>query len=264
MPDQVTGPVVEIATVYGRSRAVATAANAWAALACATLVFGWVHALRNPRRRLAGLVAFCTLALLLIWPFTEAGRFLIPLVPCLLVGATEGLAAAARLARVRPRRSRVVAAWLLLAVSVPYSVYALATDRAGAQRRGHDGFDAACAWIARSAEAPGPVLTRHPGEVYWRSGRQALSPTSNDPEAVRSAIERYGVAYLLVDEERYTNAPPSPLGRFVEDHPGRVLEVWSRKTGRSSVTVYAVVPAQPRERSDGSLQGRGPSNVSRP
>ena len=66
------------------------------------------RALRSPRRRLAGLTALATLGLLLVWPFTEAGRFLIPLVPCLLVGAVEGLAALAARpvgdGRVWPRR----------------------------------------------------------------------------------------------------------------------------------------------------------------
>jgi len=47
--------------------------------------------MRTPRRRLAGLIALFTLALLLVWPFTEAGRFLFPIVPFLLVGATEAL-----------------------------------------------------------------------------------------------------------------------------------------------------------------------------
>ncbi len=51
------------------------------------------------RRRVVALWGLATLALLLVWPFTEAGRFLVPLVPALLVGAVEGLSA-----RVCPHR----------------------------------------------------------------------------------------------------------------------------------------------------------------
>ena len=105
----------------------------------------------------------------------------------MLVGATEGLAGLATFARLPVgRRPRLVAAWLILAGSLPYSAYALATDRAGAQRSGNADFDAACAWILQSGSEPGPILTRHPGEVYWQTGRQALAPGSSDPEVVRS------------------------------------------------------------------------------
>ena len=68
------------------------AANVWAVAATGIIAFGWIRALRRPRRRLAGLVPLATLLVLLAWPFTEAGRFLVPLIPCILVGAVEGLA----------------------------------------------------------------------------------------------------------------------------------------------------------------------------
>ena len=54
-------------------------------------MLGWARTLSRPRRRLAGLIPLLTIALLTIWPYTEAGRFLIPLIPCLLIGAVEGL-----------------------------------------------------------------------------------------------------------------------------------------------------------------------------
>ena len=50
------------------------------------MVWGWVRTLQTARRRLVGMIAFITLSLLFAWPFTEAGRFLIPLVPMVLVG----------------------------------------------------------------------------------------------------------------------------------------------------------------------------------
>ena len=312
LPDAIAGPFVEIATVFGRSKVVAAGATAWAALATGLLVVGWARSFRNPRRRLAALISACTLALLLIWPFTEAGRFLIPLVPCLLVGATEGLTACLkRLPRragfpplnpppqggrahsapsplagedrgggssgwtlrsrhaltavakaARLRRPRVMAAWLMLAASLPYALYALTTDRAKAQRRTHAGFDAACSWIAREGDVPGPVLTRHPGEVYWQTGRRAVVP--DNPEAIEATIERFGVAYLLVDEERYANAPASSLAAFVGRHPRRAREVWRSDGGRSSVAVFVVAPPSPSLLTPAEPQRRGASNVSRP
>ena len=91
LPDQITGPVVEIGTVFHSSTTMAVLVNLWAVAATGVMILGWAIALKTHRRRLASLVAFATLALLLVWPFTEAGRFLVPLVPFLLVGATEGL-----------------------------------------------------------------------------------------------------------------------------------------------------------------------------
>ena len=99
---------------------------AGAVLGAGVVIWGWVRALRTPRRRLAGLVPFATLALLLVWPFTEAGRFLVPLVPFLLVGAVEGLAGP--VARITRRRPRTLAAGLVLAATLPYAAYSVASD----------------------------------------------------------------------------------------------------------------------------------------
>ena len=231
-PDQLTGPIVEIGAAVLRGLVV------WAALATGLIVFGLARTLRSPRKRSAGLSAFATLALLLIWPFTEAGRFLIPLVPCLLVGAVEGLSAAGAWAarRTRPMRFRLVAASAMLALSLPYPIYALATGRAAAQRRTNDVFDAGCAFLATEATRPGPVVTRHPGEVYWQTGRLAIPDTD-----VADAVEHRRAAYLFADEGRYAGASASPITEYVRRHPGRTRAVWTRADGRSSVTIHEVV-----------------------
>jgi hypothetical protein len=276
-PDIVTGPVVEVGTVFTLPKtiadviplwvSVASVVTAWALVATGVILFGWARSIRTPRRRLAGLVALFTLGLLLVWPFTEAGRFLIPLVPCLLVGGVEGLSPILRslekgLIRLTPslpiriRRPKGVAASLILFASMPYAVYALASGRSEAQRRTHDDFDAACVWIASEAKAPGPVLTRHPGEVYWLTGRQAV-PAGSDVTEIGQLIDAYEVAYLLVDDERYANSSNNPLISFCGMEPSRVREVWSRVAAKSSVRVYEVV----REPED---QRPGPSNVSLP
>jgi hypothetical protein len=265
IPDQITGPFVEVGTVFQRSKVVALGASIWAVAATSIIAVGWARALRRPRRRLAGLVALCTLLLLLVWPYTEAGRFLIPVIPCILVGAVEGLSEVsrrvdlgrrigARRAPDEPRsyRRRRVAAGLVLAASLPYSAYALVTGKARETESSQRDFDAACAWLAARASRPGPVLTRHPGEVYWQTGRPALEVATSerpgdvdaDADAIARAIDAYRVAYLLVDRDRYVSAPPSPLTRFVARYPGRAREVWSRESDRSAVVIYEVDPAR--------------------
>ena len=263
IPDQITGPFVEVGTVFRHSTLAAIAANGWAIVATAVIVGGWVRTLRRPRRRLAGLIAIGTLLVLLPWPFTEAGRFLIPLIPCILIGAVEGLAGIANgIGRVRagigarrapyewlrPSRSRRLAAGLLLSASLPYSAYTLVAGRSRVMEASHGEFDAACRWLAVNGSRPGPVLTRHPGEVFWQTGRKSLEiPTAERPgdvdadvDAIARTIANYRVAYLLIDQERYALARTSPLARYVVEHPERVRKVWDREAGRSSVAIYEV------------------------
>ena len=238
LPDQITGPIVEVGTVFRRSPTVAVLVNLWAAAATGVMIWGWARTLRTPRRRLAGLIALLTLAMLLVWPFTEAGRFLIPLVPFLLVGATEGLAHLMSLMRLR--RARDWAAGMVLLASIPYAAYAITTGRAAAQQRIHADFDAACQWIAHDAMRPGLILTSHPGEVFWQTGRQAVGWDSTAPEAIGQLIDRLGIGYLLIDEDRYANAADDPLVQYVRRYPHRVTRVWSRSRGMTSIQIWKV------------------------
>ncbi len=266
LPDQITGPIVEVGTAFSRSAAVAVWVNSWVAAATrwllrgrridavavlvnlwavaatCVLVWGWTTTLRNPRRRLAGLIAFLTLALLLVWPFLEAGRFLIPLVPFLLAGATEGLARLMSLMGMR--RPRNWAAGMILAISIPYAAYAVATGRAAAQQRIHADFDGACRWIAHDATRPGLILTSHPGEVFWQTSRQAVGWDSSDPEAIGQLIDRRGIAYLLIDEDRYANAAEDPLVQYLRRYPERVTLVWSPSRGMASIQIWEISPTR--------------------
>jgi hypothetical protein len=129
---------------------------------------------------------------------------------------------------------RRFASLIVLLVTLPYPIYALLTHRAEARRRSHDAFDAACAWIAREARRPGPVLALHPAEVFWQTGRLAVAPESDD---LAGQVRDQDVAYLLVDPSPYANAPPSPLAQLVADRPGLVRRVFD-----GPVAVYEVVP----------------------
>jgi len=242
LPDQITGPVVEMGTVFHRSKRLAVLVNLWAAAATGVMIWGWTRSLRSPRRRLAGLIAFMTLALLLVWPFTEAGRFLIPLVPILLVGATEGLAHLMAWARIKSPRDWAVR--VVLMISVPYAAYAVVTGRAAAQRLTHADFDVGCQWLARQAARPGLVMTRHPGEVFWQTRRQAVAPDSPDPDAIARRIDRLGIVYLLIDEDRYANEVDSPLVQYVRRYPDRVALVWRGRHGTASIQIWEILRAK--------------------
>ncbi|WP_406700424.1 glycosyltransferase family 39 protein [Singulisphaera sp. Ch08] len=241
IPDQLLGPFVEIATVYVNRPLISALATSGAIAFTAIVALGWWRTLHSKRRRLAGLVPSCTLLLLLAWPFTEAGRFLIPLVPVLLIGAVEGGSELFR--HLRIRHPRKWAAWFLLILSLPYPLYAIATGRAEAQRRTYRDFDAACAWIAHTAPTPGPILTHYPADLYWQTGRRALETSTEDPDSIDRLIDQYGVAYLLIDENPFTNAGADPLSRFVASQRNRVQLAWGPQ---GAVSVYRVIaPARP-------------------
>ena len=239
LPDQLIGPFVEIGTVFQHRAWVNATVNTWAALATGVLTLGLLLTLRIPRRRLVGLTILATLVILLVWPFTEAGRFLIPLVPCLMVCAVEGLAACTL--RWRIHQSRMWAAGAVLVLSLPFATYAIVTARADAQQRKYRAFDAACAWVSGDTTRSGPILTRHPGEVFWLTGRRSLSPSSDDPNQIDALINRFDVAYLLIDEDLYANSQVNPLSHYVARRSHQLREVWKSKAGATSVVIYECI-----------------------
>ena len=235
MPDMLFGPFVEVATVFGRSPWLARAATVGAVGFALVVTLGWVRSVRSERRRLGGLVPMATLPLLLVWPFTEAGRFLIPLVPFVLMGAVEG--GAVVLTWFNLRRPKHWASRLILAGSIPYSAYALVADRAGAERRLQRDFDSGCAWISTQRDTPGPVMARHAGDVAWLSNRLAVAIPDGGPAAIAARIRQYRVAFLVIDDARYAQSPDNPLHSFVNDLK-RIRLVWSG----GSTTIYQVDP----------------------
>jgi hypothetical protein len=258
IPDQLVGPFVEVATAPGRNLGVVAVANVWALLLTGAVVAGWLRLLRDRRRRLAALVPLLSLGVLGLWPYTEAGRFLIPLVPSLVIGMVVGTQSLARRvlpllsAQIRIRRIHFISGCLVMALSLPYSVYAFASGRSRALEASHRDFDAACEWIATQARRPGPVISRHPGEVFWRSGREGLDVSGSDhpgdhaadERAIARVIDEFQAAYLLVDEGRYSQAPTTLLTQFVAQSPERFREVFRAAGDRGSVVVYEVVSPQ--------------------
>jgi hypothetical protein len=248
LPDQITGPIVELGTQPGRGVSTKFLVIVWALIISSLMIFGWVRALRSIQLRLFGLVPLITIALLLVWPFTEAGRFLIPLVPFLLLGLVGGIIGIGELLNLAPLRFH--SGLIALILSVPYSGYAIMNGRAAAARTQHADFDAACAWLKEQTTERGSVLSHHPGEVFWQTGWPALEVASSDANAIDRLIDRFGVAYLLIDENRYANAAQSPLSNYVAAFPERVVVVWASFRGSQSVRVLKTLKTREGVRSE--------------
>jgi hypothetical protein len=232
IPDALTGPFVELGTVY--RPALRGPALAWAAGVCAVCGAGLVAAVRRPAFRLGATVLGVSLAVLLVWPFQEAGRFLIPLVPLLLVAAWVGLGGLLRKV-CGAREAEVAAAGVLLLVALPYGLYVLGPRKPGAEHAAAE-LRAAGRWLA---EAPreGPVLARQAGELYWLMDRRrtvAGVPEGAGAGEVAALAERFDPAYLLDDAGRYTGAAEGGVAAFVSEHPGSVREVFRA----GSIVVY--------------------------
>ena len=235
IPDLIFGPFVEVATVFGRSAWLARLATVGAALGSAVVVLGWTRSVREERHRLGGLIPLATLPLLLVWPFTEAGRFLVPLVPFLLMGAVEG--GGLVLARVGVARPRLWASRLLLVGTIPYAGYAVAANRPQAERRLQSNFDAGCAWIAAQRDPAGPVMARHAVDVAWLTGRLAIAIPEGGPAAIAAGVKHHHVAWLIIDDDRYARSPANPLHAFVATDP-HLRPAWEQ----GSTTIYRFAP----------------------
>jgi hypothetical protein len=242
VPDQITGPFVEVGTVFAPRWGIV--ATSWAVLGTAILALGWVRLARVPGLRLGALVPATTLVLLCLWPFTEAGRFLVPAIPWILLGALEGLATLLFWVRhgIGWQRipARLIAAWLVLAASLPYSLYQLVSAPWRSEQALHAGFDAACRYIDLVDTRPGPILTRYPAELFWQTGREAVSPPEPATDALLDeVIEAQGVPYLVVEGERFARAGNDPLEAYAAAHPERIREKWR---GPGSTRIYEVMP----------------------
>ena len=63
------------------------------------------------------------------------------------------------------------------------------------------------------------------------------------PDAIAQTIARHGVAYLLIDEDRYLNAPSGPLGRFVAERPEACSAGLEQRADRAcAMAIYEVLP----------------------
>ena len=179
-PDQITGPLVEVCTVFRHSRACRSCGGRRAVVRGGRLDRGWA---KTSGRRAGGRPdhRLHNARLLLVWPFTEAGRFLVPLVPFLLVGATEGIAELVVAGGPRVRWYTVLSgsSWPPRFPTQPTAPLPAGPSRSVGPR------PTSTPPAAGSLEHAAPGRSgRHPGEVFWQTGRQAVAPDATDPEAI--------------------------------------------------------------------------------
>ena len=231
LPDQITGPFVEVATVFGRSARHRSARQSLGGRGDGIIIWGWISTLRTvPLAPSAPPTSGRSYRLdhtrTPVHLAVHRGRPTLCSRSChfsLWVRARASLGPWRSLGSLRPRDW---ACGMVLAVSIPYSTYAVATGRAEAQRLLMLTSTLLASGSIRTPRSPVPSSTRHPGEVFWQTRRQAVAPAPPDPEAIDQLIRRFGVAYLLIDEDRFANESANPLSAYVKRYPGSVGLVW--------------------------------------
>ncbi len=260
IPDQLTGPFVEVGTLYQHSAIIASIANLWAVLATAVIVGGWARALRTAATP-AGRARPTLHA-------RDSGRLAVHR------GGAVSDSFDSKLTRRRGRGPRGTG-WRLqktngvvatTAIPAPVVGGLSGPGRVGAVFRLHARYGPHPRTEGdRSRLRRGLRLDRRPRrparpDPLPPPGRSLLADRSSvarsprakrpgdvnanidaDTVAIERTIETYGVSYLLIDQDRYTNAPTSPLAHFVALAPG------SRSQG-----------LEPRDRALVDLDLRGP------
>lgn len=183
----------------------------------ALALFGW---LRSAVRSLtvAHLLVAIYLGLILLWPTVWTDRrFLLPILPLLLVFGTLGAGALLETvgARVGPVLvllvGGVVVASSLVSVAsvVPGRVACQASYRAGTpcDRPQYAEFYAMARWAAEYTPAGSIIANRSPATFFLFSRRQGdLYPYSRDPAVVLRGLEDMGADYVVVDRLSATTA----------------------------------------------------------
>ncbi|MBI1325591.1 hypothetical protein GC170_20705 [bacterium] len=251
LPDSLFGPFVETATVFRDDPLAATLSTALAAVFASVWSIGLVRMIRNESARPAGLYLACSLVILVVWPFTEAGRFLIPLVPLNLAALVLGLDrigfSISRLNLKLRYVVRSVPVSIALA-SLPFGLYtglkAWRTDPAQADAP----FEAACRWIAGNLPADAVVASRHPGDVYWRSSRVGVPwPEAKSAEAAASLLSDAGAGFLFVDQGRYVGEKDPAW--LADEATGQVAATFRQLAEPATgMRIYEIVEAGDRAR----------------
>ncbi len=254
LPDQVVGPFVEVATVFNDNPTLAAVGTAIGVAATALLAWGLIALACRPTERPAVAVVGVTMPILLVWPFTEAGRFLIPLVPLLLLGFASGLVEVAqRFLKISRAKTWPIASTLLLAASLPYPMLKVVQGERGLDTPADQAFDAAYQYVLSEeasrdeGDPPRPVLmAQNAAEAAWITGRPALPPPNGlDAEAFLAMLDDDRIGFLIVGGDRFANDPGDPLALALNAHEtrDRLVPVWTDSDDPEPlVTVYRVRP----------------------
>jgi hypothetical protein len=192
-----------------RGSVVTVAGGAILALAFA----GWLARVR--RARVSDLFVLLYMGLILVWPAVWSGeRFLLPLLPLLLVLAAEALFRAAhRIAPLQALRAVAAAAAVLAVAAVPGLV---AGTQVGIECTGrylagdrfpcldnpyHEDFFRFSASMSDALPAGAVVLNRKPRLFHVLSGglKAAIYPLDDNPAEFFRAVDAAGARYVLFD-----------------------------------------------------------------
>lgn len=232
-----------------RSGTILSTALAGVVLSTACLI-GWLKS-AGERIRPTHLILAVYVALILLWPpvWTDR-RFLLPVLPLLLVfGVVGGQAVAAKLPR--PAGLGVIALLVgavaggslhMEASLIPSRVACQSAYRAGSpcDLPQYREFYAMGRWAAENTPPGSVIVNRSPATFFLFSRRQGdLYPYSTDPEIVLRGLDEMGADYVLVDRLSATTnlylvpAITANLDRF---------EVVHTEGGASGTVLLRVLP----------------------
>jgi hypothetical protein len=174
----------------------------------------WGLFLRLRTRKIGGAEIFLVLysGVILLWPSVWSGeRFLIPLLPLLLLLAGEGVwAAGTRLGKARP--ALLAAGFLLLALPALPGWIAMATEGSVCRKLADSGdpfrchgpglqeFRDAAIWTGANLPDDAVVLNRKPRIFYLLNGpRGVVFPFTSDPDLLLAEADRAEARFLLFD-----------------------------------------------------------------
>jgi 4-amino-4-deoxy-L-arabinose transferase-like glycosyltransferase len=168
-------------------------------------------------------------AVVAVWPYAYQ-RFILPVLPMVLLYALTGIETAARAIARGGHRSRVPAAiaGLLLAAAgllhAAEGISLVARERRGPRAdAGANGIVAASAWIEENTRPDDVVVVFQAPTVHWLTRRRALVPPwTSPPQRQLAMIEASGARWVVINPK--AEGFGGYLRRLVEERPDRFEE----------------------------------------
>jgi hypothetical protein len=188
------------------------------------------------------LLVYVTHSLAFTFPGPRGGFFHAssPVLPFLFAAAAEGLDAAIAWAAPRRRwnlqQAKVLFGGAAVMLAASIGVYA-ASVQVPAWQRVDRVYEEVDRWLVERGAAQGNVMVANPPAFWYYTGRPAVVVPSGGVDDLLAAVERYGVRYVLLDQNR-----PTPLAALYAGdvcHPRlRPVVVWGDAAER--VILYSV------------------------